>query len=150
MKLAVVIVPALVWSGTARADEPPPVRALLADPASLVTWLRDHDPIVESVRARTEAAAALGQQARVFPNPQIQAGVGGFAVGGGNTGSPGTTGPIAIFSVADSTMPEPATLCRYGASVGCTTGEAAGIGRLPLITVKIATHSPITARMGSP
>ena len=96
MKLAAVIVPALVWSGTARADEPPPVRALLADPASLVTWLRDHDPIIESVRARTEAAAALGQQARVFPNPQLQAGVGGFAVAGGNTNPGQPTGPTSF------------------------------------------------------
>lgn len=96
MKLAVVIVPALVWSGSARADEPPPVRALLADPTALVAWLRDHDPIVESVRARTEAAAEAGQQARVLPNPQVQAGVGGFAVGGGNTGTPGLTGPTSF------------------------------------------------------
>jgi cobalt-zinc-cadmium efflux system outer membrane protein len=94
MKLAVVLVPALVWSGSARADEPAPVRSLLADPALLASWLRDHDPIVESVRARTEAAAELGQQARAFPNPQIQAGVGGLAVGGGNTFGPGT-GPTS-------------------------------------------------------
>jgi cobalt-zinc-cadmium efflux system outer membrane protein len=96
MKLAVVLMPALVWSGTARADEPPSVRAFLADPAQLVAWLRDHDPIVESVRARTEAAAELGQQARVYPNPQLQAGVGGFAVGGGNTFGPGANGPTSF------------------------------------------------------
>jgi cobalt-zinc-cadmium efflux system outer membrane protein len=102
MKLAVVLMPALVLSGTARADEAPPVRAFLADPAQLVAWLRDHDPIVESVRARTEAAAELGQQARVFPNPQLQAGVGGLSVGGGNTGTPGVaSGPTGPGQTTD-------------------------------------------------
>jgi cobalt-zinc-cadmium efflux system outer membrane protein len=104
MKLAVVLMPALVWSGTARADEPAPVRAFLADPAQLAAWLRDHDPIVESVHARTEAAAELGQQARVYPNPQLQGGVGGISVGGGNTGAPGPAGPTSFSQTANFSL----------------------------------------------
>jgi len=85
MKLAVVLMPALVWSGVARADDgPPAVRAMLADPGQLAAWLAARDPMVESSRARTEAAAELGEQARVLPNPQLQAGVGGIAVGDPN------------------------------------------------------------------
>lgn len=96
MKLAAVLMPALVWSGAARADEPPPpVPTLLADPAQLATWLHDHDPIVASMRARTEAAAELGEQARVFPNPQLQGGVGGIALGRGNAFGP-DTGPTSF------------------------------------------------------
>ena len=47
MKLAVVVLTALF--GTARADEAAPVRALLADPVQLATWLSDRDPLVESL-----------------------------------------------------------------------------------------------------
>ena len=71
--------PALVWSGIARADDgAPAVRAMLADPGQLAAWLAARDPMIESSRARTEAAAELGEQAGVLPNPQLQAGVGGI------------------------------------------------------------------------
>ena len=72
MKLAVVLLPLL--GGLARADNAAPVRALLADPAQLASWLRDRDPKVESARAKLEAAQASGEQARVLPNPQLSAG----------------------------------------------------------------------------
>jgi cobalt-zinc-cadmium efflux system outer membrane protein len=97
MKLAVVLMPAVLWSGTARADDggTPAVRAMLADPGQLAAWLEARDPIVESSRARTEAAAELGEQARVLPNPQLQAGVGGISVGDPNKFPP-TVGPTSF------------------------------------------------------
>ena len=80
---------------TARADGPPPVRALLGDPALLAAWLRDRDPVVESARDKTEAANELDLQTRVYPNPQINAVAGGFVVGATNkgTGSAGDDKP---------------------------------------------------------
>src|SRR3954451_5750713 len=101
MKLAAVLMPALVWTGVARADDgAPAVRAMLSDPAQLAAWLQARDPLVESARARTEAAAEQGQQARVLPNPQLQAGVGGIALGQANEyqppGAPVMTGPTGF------------------------------------------------------
>src|SRR6185503_10527457 len=84
MKLAVVLVPALLWATPVRADDTPAIRALLADPGQLAAWLRDRDPMIESAKARIEAAQEQGQQARVFPNPQLQGGVGGIALGDPN------------------------------------------------------------------
>jgi cobalt-zinc-cadmium efflux system outer membrane protein len=71
------------------------VRSLLADPGALATWLRDRDPIVESAHAKVEAAYALGEQARVFPNPQLSITAGGFVLGQTNEsdGSPGSATP---------------------------------------------------------
>ena len=81
MKLAVVLMPAILWSQAAHADPEPAVRAMLANPAELAAWLASHDPMVESAHARTEAAAEQSEQARVLPNPQLQAGVGGIGLG---------------------------------------------------------------------
>jgi cobalt-zinc-cadmium efflux system outer membrane protein len=100
MKLAVVLVPALVWSVPARADDTPVIRALLADPGQLAAWLRARDPMVESSKARIEAAEAQGEQARVFPNPQLQGGVGGLAVSGGNQFM-SMTGPSSFDQTAN-------------------------------------------------
>ena len=96
MKLAVVLVPAFLWSAAARADDTPAIRAMLADPGQLAAWLRARDPMVESAKARTEAAQEQGEQARVFPNPQLQGSVGGLAVGGGNNFEPSMTGPTSF------------------------------------------------------
>lgn len=84
LELAIALVP-LLAGGPARAEDgapgPAPVRALLANPAQLAGWLRDRDPKVESSRSKVLAARAAGDQARVFPNPQLSVGVGGFLVG---------------------------------------------------------------------
>jgi cobalt-zinc-cadmium efflux system outer membrane protein len=98
MKLVVVLVPALaiLRPGTAHADDAiPGVRTLLANPAELAAWLAAHDPMIESAHARTEAAAEASEQARVLPNPQLQGGVGGIAVGGGNSLA-GVVGPTSF------------------------------------------------------
>lgn len=105
MKLAVVLVPALLWGTQVRADDTPAIRALLADPGQLAAWLRDRDPMIESAKARIEAAQEQGQQARVFPNPQLQGGVGGLAVGGPNqtpamAGMPSVQGPSNFDATA--------------------------------------------------
>ncbi|MEO8554805.1 MAG: TolC family protein, partial [Kofleriaceae bacterium] len=94
MKLAAVL--ALLASATvARADDAAPVRGLLADPGALATWLRDRDPIVEAAHARVDAASALGEQARVVPNPQLSITAGGFVLGQTNAGdgAPGADSP---------------------------------------------------------
>lgn len=73
----------------AQADDAPPVRALLADPVALATWLAARDPMVDAARARVDAATAAGRQARVRPNPQLQASLGGLVLGATNPSSPG-------------------------------------------------------------
>lgn len=70
-----------------RADGPPPIAPLLADPTLLATWLRDRDPVVDSARHRTLVASELSAQARVLPNPQVNLGAGGFVLGNTNSGS---------------------------------------------------------------
>ncbi len=92
---AVVLLPLI--GGLARADEAAPVRALLADPTQLASWLHDRDPKVESARAKLEAARATGEQARVLPNPQLSVGVGGFLIGTTviNPGQPATSLPLS-------------------------------------------------------
>jgi len=95
MKLAAVLA---ILAGTtlSHADEAAaPVKGLLADPGALATWLRDRDPIVESAHAKVEAAYALGEQARVLPNPQLSITAGGFVLGQTNEsdGTPGSATP---------------------------------------------------------
>ena len=88
MKLVVVLVPAIavLQPQAAHADDrAPAVRTMLANPAELAAWLAAHDPMIESAHAHFEAASEQSEQARVLPNPQVQAGVGGIAVGGGNS-----------------------------------------------------------------
>src|SRR5947209_6599556 len=59
MKSVVVVMSVLVGGlGGARAQDAPPVHALLGDPAQLASWLRDRDPLLESARAKLDAAAA--------------------------------------------------------------------------------------------
>ena len=87
----------------ARADDPAPVRALLADPTMLATWLRDRDPLIDSSWARAAAASALAQQARVLPNPQLSLGWGGIALGRGNLQA-GMTGPTGLGQVSNVTI----------------------------------------------
>jgi cobalt-zinc-cadmium efflux system outer membrane protein len=69
------------WPAAVQADEPPPVRALLADPMQLATWLRDRDPAIASTRDRTEAARQTAAQTRALPNPEISGVAGGFVLG---------------------------------------------------------------------
>ncbi len=91
-------------AGGARADDAPPIRALLADPAQLATWLRDHDPQTIASREKITQADELAHQARVYPNPQAQIGIGGLALSGGNTGTPGMTGPTGFASTSDISL----------------------------------------------
>jgi cobalt-zinc-cadmium efflux system outer membrane protein len=89
LELAIVLLPLL--AGAARAEDSQvgsaPVRALLADPVQLATWLADRDPKVESARAKVTAARAAGDQARVVPNPELSVAVGGLTLG--TTNPPG-------------------------------------------------------------
>ncbi len=64
------------------AEDAPPVRTLLGDPAQLAGWLATHDPQVEAALAKIEAAEATAQQATVLPNPQLSVGLGGVLLGG--------------------------------------------------------------------
>ncbi len=72
---------ALVMSGPAWADEPPPVRDLLTNPTQLVAWLRDHDPMTVAAHEKVIAANEQAEQARVLPNPQASAALGGILLG---------------------------------------------------------------------
>ena len=84
MKLPFVVGLAIIaggWSTAVHADEPPPIRALLADPAQLAAWLRDRDPAIEAARDRAEAAGDAAQQTRALPNPEVSATAGGFVLG---------------------------------------------------------------------
>src|ERR1700761_1843239 len=101
MKAAAVLV--LAWSVSAHADDAAPVKALLADPAQLASWLRDRDPMMESARAKVEAAHANSEQARVLPNPQFSFATGGYVIGQTNADdgtSPDSKRPL---SLADTT-----------------------------------------------
>jgi cobalt-zinc-cadmium efflux system outer membrane protein len=99
MKLAAVLVPAILAIGSpARADDetPAPVATLLANPVQLATWLSNRDPIVESQRAKLEAAKAATEQARVLPNPQFNFNTGGYVLGKTNDGTPMNTQPLSL------------------------------------------------------
>jgi cobalt-zinc-cadmium efflux system outer membrane protein len=90
----------IAWATPVRADDAPSVRALLADPAQLATWLRDHDPAAAGAREKVEQQRELAQQARVLPNPQAQFAIGGLALAGGNKAA-GMTGPSGLADTAD-------------------------------------------------
>ncbi|MBV8760037.1 MAG: TolC family protein [Deltaproteobacteria bacterium] len=105
MKLVVVLVPAIALLRPQAAhaeDVAPAVRAMLANPADLAAWLAGHDPLIESARAKTEAASELSEQARVLPNPQLQAGVGGIGLGDPNKYPPMmAVGPTSFSQTAN-------------------------------------------------
>lgn len=87
----------LLTTTTAHADDrTPAVSVLLANPADLAGWLREHDPQTIAAKERVVAASEGAEQARVYPNPQASAGVGNFVLGTGNpdpvTGMHGPTG----------------------------------------------------------
>jgi cobalt-zinc-cadmium efflux system outer membrane protein len=77
-----------------QAEPSPPIRVLLAEPAQLATWLRDHDPTDRAAQSKVEQARELAEQAGVYPNPQLSVGVNDVALGLGNQPPPGT-GPLA-------------------------------------------------------
>src|SRR5688572_14324607 len=63
--------------------------------------------------------------------------------------TPGTCVPIAMFSVAASTSPAPATYDTNGADAGSAAGTAGGCSRLPVTTEYTANNTPTTARAGN-
>ncbi len=92
----------LCVGSVASADDPPaPVSALLANPGQLATWLSTRDPQMEAAGAKVEAAAAAGDQARVVPNPQLQIGIAGIALGRGNNFDPAMPGPTGVTSTTN-------------------------------------------------
>lgn len=101
MKPVVVLVSVIAaGGGVVHADGAPPVRELLANPLQLASWLRDRDPVLESARAKVEAASEAGEQARVFPNPQVQATVGGLVLGSTNPAEP-PGGPLPFSQTSN-------------------------------------------------
>ncbi len=76
----VASVGALMFAGSAHADDPAPVRGLLTDPAQLAAWLRDRDPLSVAVREKVTQATELAEQSKVYPNPQLAAGLGGIVI----------------------------------------------------------------------
>ena len=75
----------------AHADAVPPIRTLLADPAQLAAWLRDHDPTARAAQAKIDQARELEAQAGVYQNPQLSAGVNDLSLGPGNLPPSGST-----------------------------------------------------------
>ncbi|HEX3762819.1 MAG TPA: TolC family protein [Kofleriaceae bacterium] len=80
----------------AGADTAAPVHALLADPAQLAAWLRDHDPTSRASQAKVEQARELAHQAGVYQNPQLSAGVSDIALGLGNLPPPTPEAPMPM------------------------------------------------------
>ena len=103
----VLLVGAVVAAGpaAARADAPSSVSVpkLLGDPAQLAQRLHDIDPLVGAARARVGAALAQSQQARVLPNPELQAGLGGITLGRGNNYG-GMMGPTSLGSTGNVSL----------------------------------------------
>jgi len=90
------------------ADVPPAIHVLLAKPAQLAAWLREHDPTARASLAKIEQAHALAEQAGVYPNPQLSLGVNDVALGAGNqppgdaTAMAGAArGPTSLFQTSN-------------------------------------------------
>ncbi|HEY4245183.1 MAG TPA: TolC family protein [Kofleriaceae bacterium] len=89
--------------GAAHADDKAPVRALLAAPEQLASWLRDRDPVMEAQRAKVVAAQAASSQARVIPNPSLSLGVANIPLGRPSAnGTDDGTGMHESTSAADT------------------------------------------------
>lgn len=93
---------------SSHADTGAPVRALLADPAQLAAWLRDHDPTSRASQAKVEQAQALARQAGVYPNPQLSVSLNDIALGAGNIPPPSPDpnaqtgpGPTGLFQTSN-------------------------------------------------
>jgi outer membrane protein, heavy metal efflux system len=93
-------------ASSSHADTGAPVHTLLADPAQLAAWLRDHDPTARASQAKVEQAGELAEQAGVYPNPQLSAGLNDIALGVGNQPpppmppTPGPTGLLQTTNIA--------------------------------------------------
>lgn len=83
------------------AHAEPSARELLVDPNALAGYLAERDPVVESGRAKVEAARANARQARVLPNPTLGGGVGGLYLGHGVLVDP-NGGPDLPLSLSDT------------------------------------------------
>lgn len=98
---------AAVAPSLALADEPTgavKVADLLADPAQLARWLRDHDPHIAAAGAKVASAYATSQQARVLPNPQLELSAGDFVLGRTTTTDANGNIVNAHLGVADTTI----------------------------------------------
>ncbi len=107
MKWLGFTLPLLLLAGGARADDSPPVLTLLTDPGQLASWLRDRDPQIYAATQKIVQADELAAQARVFPNPQAQAGIAGIVLGSPNrTVNMGvvTTGPTGITDTSNISL----------------------------------------------
>lgn len=85
MTLRAILLLVVSTTTVARAENAPAIAVLLANPAQLADWLRDHDPQTVAARERVIAASESAEQARVYPNPQASVGVGNIIVAAGNT-----------------------------------------------------------------
>ncbi len=104
--VAIALVASSSQADTGHADTGAPVRALLADPAQLAAWLRDHDPTSRASQAKVEQARELAQQAGVYQNPQLSASLNNISVGVATPAmpplspTPGPTGLTQTTNVA--------------------------------------------------
>lgn len=117
---AAAIAIALV-AASSHADTGAPVRALLADPAQLAAWLRDHDPTSRASQAKVEQARALARQAGVYQNPQLSVGVNDIALGVGN---------LPPSSSDQTALPNPMPAMRGPTGLLQTSNIAFGISEL--------------------
>jgi outer membrane protein, heavy metal efflux system len=98
----------VLLTSTVHADAPPVIRVLLADPAQLAAWLRDHDPTARASHAKVEQARALAEQAGVYQNPLLSVGINDISLGVGNLPPPdptmmgtATRGPTGFFQTSN-------------------------------------------------
>lgn len=143
--------------GTAAADEPS-VRSLLADPSQLATWLAARDPVAESARHKIEAAQATARQARVYPNPQLSLGTGGYLLGhntlvdGAGHETPLSLGDTVNFQVGVSEMFELGKRGPRAAAADLRTSESGEIsigalgGRVTDATTQLGKLAYVTAK----
>jgi len=70
---------------------PAPIATLLADPASLVAWLKRNNPDVRAAASRVQQATAQVGQSGVWQNPTLNLGVNNIAVADFNRVAPGVS-----------------------------------------------------------
>jgi cobalt-zinc-cadmium efflux system outer membrane protein len=77
-----------------------PIATLLADPASLVAWLKRMNPDVKAAVSRVQQAEAEVGTARLWQNPTLDVGINNITIGHFNRPAPGVTrGDTVNYSV---------------------------------------------------